>query len=147
MEGVEPLSPPFVQDYVPEYGSASRTKSPATRSRPLFGSPHFRAGHTPRYVNDEVYDAVAQKRSVGGVDNMALMSPGRSPSPSLRDGKDSMRQQNIARNAIDVTTGEGQMAQGEAKNRTLFEIQHMLRGRSAEDLVAIKRILRGNTDE
>ena len=26
--------------------------------------------------------------------------------------------------------GEGQMAQGEAKNRTLFEIQHMLRGRS-----------------
>lgn len=49
---------------------------------------------------------------------------------------------------IDVTAGEAAEQIGtDSKNRTLFEIQHMLRGRSAEDLVAIKRILRGTQED
>lgn len=147
------LSPPFDRQFVPEYGSVSPTRSPPRSplmKRPIFQSPNFRAGNTPRFVNDDAYDAVAARRGVAGIPPGPGGVRSRSPSPSRPlSGRVGERVEDLTtRMPIDVTAGEASETIGaDSKNRTLFEIQHMLRGRSAEDLVAIKRILRGTQED
>lgn len=148
------LSPPFERQYVPEYGSVSPTRSPPRSplmKRPIFQSPNFRAGNTPRFVNDDAYDAVASRRGVTGIPPAPVGGVrSRSPSPNRPlSGRVGERVEDLTtRMPLDVTAGEASENIGaDSKNRTLFEIQHMLRGRSAEDLVAIKRILRGTQED
>lgn len=118
--------------------------------RPIFQSPNFRAGNTPRFVNDDAYDAVAARRAVAGTaPGLVAGSRSRSPSPNRPlSGRIGERVEDLTtRMPIDVTAGEAAVVGTDSKNRTLFEIQHILRGRSAEDLVAIKRILRGTQED
>jgi len=93
---------------------------------------------------------VAARRGVAGIPPGPGGVRSRSPSPSRPlSGRVGERVEDLTtRMPIDVTAGEASETIGaDSKNRTLFEIQHMLRGRSAEDLVAIKRILRGTQED
>jgi hypothetical protein len=120
----------------------------------MYTSPTYRAGHTPRYINDDIYDAVASRRNAAPpllqTPSGGMVQSSRSPSP-LSPGRINLEPapEHHSIRPIDVTTAPttGSVGFGQDKSRTLFEIQHMLRGRSAEDLVAIKRLLRSSQED